>query len=285
MRRRSTALRAATATSIVLVFFGANVAHADLWGADIPLLSSILGNGISTLNAINDQVATLRKSYEEARRLAGYADDAYRTFKHFRDYTADMFNADAAAALDAAFPELSRLRREASGTGPWAEGTGELQRTFVRCLKGGATGCAELQDALTAKDARGALDAAFGASRTLEERAMDHEAAVGIAASHAQTQRNSVRRARAQLLLEACAGEGASTESIAACQAAASVAEIEQLHQSAAMSDQLAESNRLEAIQVAQENARRKRELRERERRRQLMLEGARFAAPPRVHL
>jgi hypothetical protein len=116
------------------VFFGANVAHADLWSADIPLLSSILGNGISTLNAINEQIATLRKTYDEARRLASYADDAYRTFKHFREYTADMFNADATAAPDAALPELSSFRREASGTGPWAQGTGELQRVFVRNL-------------------------------------------------------------------------------------------------------------------------------------------------------
>ncbi|MHB8876862.1 MAG: hypothetical protein ACYC8T_24460 [Myxococcaceae bacterium] len=77
-----------------------------------------------------------------------------------------------------------------------------------------------------------------------------------------------------------CTGATQSKDARAGCEAAAHTATILQAEQSADIADQLAEGNRLQAARIAQENARRKRELAEALERRQLLLESSRQLAP-----
>jgi hypothetical protein len=94
-------------------------------------------------------------------------------------------------------------------------------------------------------------------------------------------QRDEVVRAESRVLLKDCVS--GKEQNIAKCQAAAHVAEIRQLEQQAEMADQLAEGNRLQAIQLAQENAQRKRELLEANHRAAVMFDGAQGIQTPEV--
>lgn len=274
-----------------LVFaVGMQTAHADLLGGDLPLLTAIIANTTQQIQQLAETISTLRKTYDEAKRVAGYADDAYQAFKNFQNFSGQVFAQNLEQALETAFPDLGYLRREASRTGPWAQGTGELQAIVRYCIQTGATGfsCAEAQEAITLKQARSALAATFGTTPAvagaIEVNAMDHEAAVGMASSSAQVGRNAITRAQAKALMTKCTGEG-DEDSIAACQAAANAAAILEVQHNADMGDQLAESTRLQAVRVAQENGRRKREINDAIERRRVLMDGARHMAPRQVQV
>ncbi len=290
--RRSRGVTVSVLAGVLVFWAGLRQARADFWGGDIPLLTAILTNTSQQLTKVGETLGTLKSTYVETRRLAAYADDAVKTFNAFRSYSLALFKQDVTQALETSFPELGYFRQQASGTGPWAQGTGELQRLVTYCLRAllsgekSGTGCAELQETLSLQQARNAITSTFGnvppVAGSVEVRAVDHEAAVALAASSADLGRNKVTRLNARALLAQCTSEGADSES---CQAAAHAAQIEQLRQTAFVGDQLAESNRLQAMQLLQENARRKREFGEAIDRRRLVLESATKAAPQPVKL
>src|SRR5687767_7853484 len=115
-------------------------ARADMFGADIPVLSGILVQATDTVVKINEQIRTAKQSYEEIRRVAGYADEAAQAFKDFSNLNSKLFGGDLGGMLDQAFPDLSSIRAEASragGGGRWADGTGELRSLVSVCLTSG----------------------------------------------------------------------------------------------------------------------------------------------------
>lgn len=269
---------------------GLRSAQADFWGGDIPLLSMIVTNTTQQITRLGEALGTLKQTYDETHRLAAYADDAVKTFNSFKSYSLELFRQDVTQALEASYPELGYFRRQASGSGPWAQGTGELQRLVSYCVrailngeKDGA-GCAQLQETISLSQARSAITSTFGTMPSIagvsEVRAVDHEAAVALAAGSADLGRNQVTRLNASALLRQCTGKSANSES---CQDAANAAGIEQLRQGAYLGDQLAESNKLQSMRLLQENARRKREVSEAVDRRKLLVEGAGAGGPPAV--
>jgi hypothetical protein len=271
----------------VAAVFGASVfllgtqeARADLWGADLGPLSALVEQAGIQIAQLADTIATLRQTYDEAKRVASYADDAAQAFKNFEKFGAQVFSGQLEEAMDRAFPDLAYFQREASNTGPWAQGTGELSRVIRYCVGRalGAEGCAEAREALSLRQTREALAATFGTAPVvagaIEVRAMDHEAAFGMSIASAQLGRDAVAREQARALMKRCTG-GTDDDSIAACQAAAHAASILGVEQSADLGDQLAQANRLHAVRIAQENGRRKREINEALERRRLILEGA----------
>lgn len=295
-RNRFHSRRCGVATAAIasaLVFgTGLQTAYADFWGGDIPLLGMIVTNTTQQLTKVGETLGTLKRTYDETRRLAAYADDAVKTFNAFRSYSLELFRQDVTQALESSFPELSYFRRQASGTGAWAKGTGELQRLVSYCVRAvlsgekDGTGCAQLQETLSLQQARSAITSTFGTvppvAGVAEVRAVDHEAAVALSASSADVARNQVTRLNAKALLAQCTGKNASSES---CQAASHAAQIEQLRQGAYLGDQMAESNKLQSMRLLQENARRKREMNEAVDRRRLLVDGAGQAAPPSVEV
>jgi hypothetical protein len=261
-------LATASLIGVLTVTLGLGAARAD---EGTLVLLDILTNSFAELSKLDETIVTMRRTYGEAKKLASYADDASRAFKSFEKMNADVFSQDVADSLERAFPDVGYYRREASRTGPWAEGTGELQRLVAFCIRGEITGrgaaCATLEENITTAQARKAISATFGTmppvAGSVEVRAVDHEAASAVSASFAQTNRDAVTRARAKALLSQCesldGSEGEDT--IAACQAAANSAQIAGLAQAADLTDSVAELTRLEAVRAAQENARRKREV------------------------
>src|SRR5712692_6073576 len=178
-----------------LVFcLGVQAAWADFFGGDLPLLTAIVTNTSAQLTKLGETLSTLRKSYEDAKRVASYADDAYQAYQHFSQYSAQMFRDDVTRSFESAYPDVAYFRREA----------------------------------------------AHGA----QMESVDDEAGLAIAASSSQTGRDQIARAQAESLREQCMG-AADDDSLAACQAAANLAQIQALKQTTELTDQVAESNRL----------------------------------------
>lgn len=261
-------------------------AFAD--AADIPFLTALVGHAANQVVAAANTLSTIRQTYQETKRVASYASDAHDAFKDFQSWSAGRIGASVEKGIDNAFPDIAMLRNEASNTGEWAQGTGELQGLVTYCLgdqmRGG--GCVELREAISMKQARAAISGAFGTSPTndVTTRAADYEAAKALQAGAVQVNKNeAVTREQARALMRRCTDGTGSKESIAACQAAAHAATILQLEQSADMSNQLAEGNRLHAVQVAQTSEQRKREIAEAEQRQALLRQGAKHIVPEPV--
>ena len=287
MRRmtRSQALR----LGLALFCLVAPAAHADVVGADIPFLSGILIQTTEQVAHMAETLSTLRRTYDDARRVAGYADDAYQAFNEFKSLNAQLFRQDLSQSLDTAFPDIAYFRRQASDAGPWAKGSGELQRLVTLCLLGTAAGCTQFQEAISLNQARDALASTFGAAPdgAYDLKAIDHEAAVALSSSSAQQGRSASTREVSKRLLSECGvdatgkllASGKDPLVLAQCQAAAASAGIVALQQGADLTDQVAETNRLHALQLAQKNQDRKRELSEAQERRAFLLEAAGEAA------
>ncbi|HEY8211330.1 MAG TPA: hypothetical protein VIG99_27790 [Myxococcaceae bacterium] len=256
-------------------------ARADMLGGDLPLLGGLIAQTAQTVTTLGETLSTLRQSYEQAKRVAGYADDAYRAFQAFQGYSAELFAKDLVQGLETAYPDVGYFRREASGAGPWARGSGELQRLLRLCIGGPTGSCGEFQEAVSYQQTRQALAETFGTGPegAFDIAAADHETAVALASGSAQQGRSEHARQLSEALLRQCdgrAGEGGS--SLAACQAAAASASIEALKVNADLADQVAAGTRVMAMQLQLQNQQRKRELREAEERRALLVEGARQA-------
>ena len=282
VRRRMRALVCLLLAAVLLP----RSARASLWGEENAPLYTLVGQGIEELAQGLETFVTLTQTYDETRKYVGYAEDAVRLFKDFQAF-GDEVLVRPQGLIEKLFPDYAHYRREPSGTGPWAEGTGELQRIIRQCLGSGAVrGCAEFQEAVTMRQARNAIERTFGTVPVadLEVNAVDYEASLAIASTSALAGRNAMTREQAKALLRHCT-EGSSDGAAAACQAAAHAAAILQLQQLSGVSDAIAQSNRLQAVQLAQDNAARKREIDEALERRAAVRAGSQQLAPKRVDL
>src|SRR6476659_5061882 len=145
-----------TAAATAALFLWPASAHADLVGADVPVLSGILVQATQTVMSVNESLKTARESYEEFRRMAGYADEAARAYQEFSQLNARMFNGDLQGAFSEAFPEIASIRADAQQLA----GGGEMRRLIQVCLQVGQ--CAQARAALTFQQTREALSALFG---------------------------------------------------------------------------------------------------------------------------
>src|SRR5712692_1783025 len=232
-----------------LVFcLGVQAAWADFFGGDLPLLTAIVTNTSAQLTKLGETLSTLRKSYEDAKRVASYADDAFQAYQHFSHYSAQMFRDDVTRSFESAYPDVAYFRREAAH-GAQMEGSGEFGRLLTYCVfRRSGDRCVELQESLSLQQARNTISSTFGAPPAVDGyrqmKSVDDEAGLAIAASSSQTGRDQIARAQAESLREQCLG-AADDDSLAACQAAANLAQIQALKQTTELTDQVAESNRL----------------------------------------
>lgn len=255
-------------------------AYADMLGGDLPILAGIFSTLTDSAAKAAETVGQLRRTYEETKRIAGYADDAYRTFEAFKKYNAELFSRDALQSLELAFPDVGYFRREASGAGPWARGSGELQRLVSLCLSGAAGSCTQYREAVSFADTRRALAETFGVAPegAHDLAAVDYESAVALAAASAQEGRSTRARQVSKLLQAQCQGKDAA--GLAACQAAGASAQVEALRAQADIAEQVATGNRLQSMQLQLQTSARKQAHAEAERRHALLLEGALQSSP-----
>ncbi|WNZ66222.1 hypothetical protein QEG98_42140 (plasmid) [Myxococcus sp. MxC21-1] len=223
----------------------------------MPLLVQLVSNSFVQVNQVTESLQMARSVYQETQRLTSYAAEAAAEFDEFQRLGARAFTGDVGAALDSAFPDLGYIRRQAASDGAGMfRNERNLSRTVRFCLSSG--NCAEVQEVQSLRDVTRSISAAFGTSPAgdVETRVMDEQAALAIVSAESQMARNEVLRLQAAELMKRCT----EAKDLSACQAAASVAEIAALEQSAAIADQLAQANTLQATELAHQAAERRRQ-------------------------
>jgi hypothetical protein len=127
-------IRALVATALLGTFALTYAAGASTFGfpdEDSAALMQILVNGVKQLNTLNDQLGTMRKTYSETKKLAGYAEDAVSAFRGLA--RADL--AGSVQLLEDAVPNLRYFDREAHHLNSWTQGRGELTWLVRGCLR------------------------------------------------------------------------------------------------------------------------------------------------------
>jgi hypothetical protein len=221
---------------------------------DTAALLALVQNGVATLKTMNDELDTVKGTYQEAKKAAQLGQDAY-------NLGAGIVSLDpnqVLHSLETAFPDVQYFEMEERYPNSWTHGTGALQAMISICVQGaahtttGATSvpqCSQLEHALDMNQAKLLLATNYGLARQREMEASDQESSRTLAATQAAIQLNRVRVAEARALQQACSGGNPT-----ACQAVANQAMAMQLEQAADTNDQLALANRLSAIQIAQRN-------------------------------
>ncbi len=115
---------------------GVPTAYADLFGADVPILTNILTTALQQLDTANKTFETLGKAYRETKRLASYAGDAKEAFDEIQSFSSGRARNSGIRALYRAYPELSFLQGETQyGYRTWGQSYGGLSPELQRCLQ------------------------------------------------------------------------------------------------------------------------------------------------------
>lgn len=258
-------------------------ARASIFGEENVQLLALVSQGIEEINQAGQTVAQLKQTYDETRKYVGLAQDAVDGFQQFGAFTDSVFK-NPGQALRSAMPGFEELSRDLQSPASWGKGTGELQRLVRVCLGGGD--CTSFREAVTAKQARESISRTFGTSPVQRDdiEAVDVEAGRAISSSMAAVASSSVAGEQARALMDKCM-EGADNKAVAACQAAANLGQLMQVEQTATLNQQLAQSNRLKALELAETNSARKRALREIRERHEMLQAGAKAMVPPVMRL
>jgi hypothetical protein len=115
---------------------GIQAAYADLFGADVPILTSILTTALQQLDTATRTFETLGKAYQETKRLASYAADAREAYEEIRAFSSGRLANSGLNALYRAYPEISFFQGEAQyGYRSWGQGYGAFSPELQRCLQ------------------------------------------------------------------------------------------------------------------------------------------------------
>lgn len=280
MRTRSSA---AASLLIAMLLLQPGIAHASLFGEENGPLTALVAQGVLQLNQAAQTFEQLKQSYEEARKYAGMAQDAIEGFQQFGQFADSVFQ-NPENALRSAMPDAALLVRDLQTPQSWGRGTGELQRLVRVCLGGGE--CASFREAVTAQQARDSISKTFGTSPVQRDdvETIDVEAGRAISSSMSVAAKSTVVGEQARALMEKCMG-GSGNDAVAACQAAANLGQLMQVEQTATLNEQVAESNRLQALELADKNAEKKRALQEVLERQRMLEAGVHDMAPPQMRI
>lgn len=260
-------------------------ARADVWGGDVAVLSSILVQASHQVEVLTKQLDTIKNAYQETRKVAAAATDAYKTYQHFKTMTWADFGQEVSMAIDQAYPDVAYYRREAAGAGDgWGQATGgALEMQLAGCIgSAGRPGanCAQIAQNFDMSKTRDALTAAFGQGTTI----VDSEAAIAVTSAKAAAQRDAEAAAPLARLNQQCTGDTGDTGTGQAtgCQAAANVANIDAARTAHEIDAKLAQSNINSALQLKELEAARQKEAKDAADRRELFLHALhQTAAPP----
>jgi hypothetical protein len=238
------------------------------------VLANLLVNSVQQLAKLSETVSTLRRNYDEVRRLTTYAQDAYALAASFQHFSVERFGQHLQDDLGKAYPDAAYYR-EQMVYGRWSEG-GQLAPVLRYCLNGTLTRnaagqltfngeklCTDLRQQLSTDEVLKTLGATFGsipASRAqtpegIQAAAVDAEVAAQLAAQRSQSNRTQRVKQMVEQLEADCAGTASSDGPSAACEAATQRAQMEMLAEHAETNRLIAEQNRLAALQLAQRNA------------------------------
>jgi hypothetical protein len=163
---------------------GIPAAYADLFGADVPILTNILTTALQQLDTASKTFETLGKAYRETKKLASYAGDAKEAFDEIQSFSGNRLQNSGLRALYRAYPEISFFQGESQyGFRSWGQGYGGLSPELQLCLQemtrdavgssgaggagaarvsGGTSACDQWRRAVTAQKLDQDLRHAFG---------------------------------------------------------------------------------------------------------------------------
>jgi hypothetical protein len=115
---------------------GIQAAYADLWGADVPVLTSILTTTLQQLDTATKTFETVAKAYQETKKIASYAADTREAYEEIRTLSSGRLANSGLNALYRAYPEISYFQGEAQyGYRSWGRGYGGFSPELQRCLQ------------------------------------------------------------------------------------------------------------------------------------------------------
>ena len=258
MRARPSPIAAAV---VIACLLRPDVAHASVFGEENGALTALVAQGVAEFVQIGETLTQLKQTYDETAKYVGLVQDAIEGFQEFGAFADSVFK-NPQSALASVLPGADSLARDLQSPESWGRGTGELQRLVKVCLGGG--GCVAFREAVTANQARDSISRTFGTSpvRRDDIEAVDIEASKAISGGMAQSAKSTVAGEQARALMEKCL-RGTDNKAVAACQAAANLGQLMQVEQAASLNEQVAEGNRLQALELAEKNAEKKRALQE----------------------
>ena len=170
--RASRAVKLACVTSALALGFGASVAHADLFGGDVAVLTQIFHTGLQQLDELRTVSERLGRSYRELQQLSRYAADTKDAFREFQQLDGDRILNSGVRAVHRAFPDASYVVDDAQGgSRGWARAGGNLGPELADCIEslsrrrrgsGPTAECEHLRRTATAKRVRESLDQTYG---------------------------------------------------------------------------------------------------------------------------
>lgn len=129
--RSRKALVATVVAGTLTMTYAARASFLGIPDGDSASMIELLVTSMKQLNALNEQLGTMRKTYSETKKLAGYAEDAVAAFR-------GLANTDLSGTvqlLEDAVPNLRYFDREAHHLNSWTEGRGELRVLIRSCIR------------------------------------------------------------------------------------------------------------------------------------------------------
>jgi hypothetical protein len=263
------------------------------------LLADLVANAVQQLATLSDTLATARKTYDEARKVSGYARDAYAIAASFQQFSLQRFGQRLQSDMDNAYPDAAYYRDQME-YGRWVQG-GRLAPYVRYCLSGTLSKngageivfnteklCTQLRQELGTAHVLTMLGETFGAvpaseaasPKGVQAAVVDAEVAAQITAQTSQWNRTQRVKQLDEQMEADCASTSDADGPSAACEAAAQRAQMDALAEHAETNRLLSEQARLMALQLAQKNADLKREMTEAsERRAALARDGQTFGS------
>jgi hypothetical protein len=168
--RPSRALVAASVASALAIALGASVAHADLFGGDVAVLSAIFETSLKQLDEARRMTETLGRSYREVQRVARYAAETKDAFRELQRLDGDRVLNSGVRAMNRAFPEAAWITEDVRAGSGWRRGAGSLGPEMEACIRSigrdGAAGvtpqCDHLRRAASAERIHSAVTRTWG---------------------------------------------------------------------------------------------------------------------------
>ena len=149
---------------------GIQAAYADLFGGDVPILTSIFTTALQQLDTATKTFETIGKAYQETKRLASYAADAREAYEEIRAFSSGRLANSGLSALYRAYPEISFFQGEAQyGYRSWGQGYGGFSPELQRCLQD------ITRDAVRSPGAGGSSSACDQWRRTVTAQKLDQD--------------------------------------------------------------------------------------------------------------